>query len=270
MELARLQTLLYRLITAPGGIAEGLANEQSLGPNSLEGLISGDDRLSARDRLEIYANAYFYRLLDVCREDFPATVAILGDAHFHNLITGYLIEYPPTEPSIQYAGRHLPDFLRGHPLRESRPFLADLALLERTLVEVFHAADAIPLEAAALSAIDPAQWPAMGMATHPASRVLDLEWHVEQVVRAVENGESPQAPPPGPLKLLVWRRNSRVLYRELKPGESVALTIARDGATFAAICEAVARESGAVDPAALITRLLGQWLSAGLLIRREP
>ena len=267
MELARLQNLLYRLITAPGGVDEGLVDTQALGPDGLAGVVRSDDRLSARDRLAIYADAYFYRLRDVCREDFPATVAVLGDAHFHNLITGYLLDYPPTEPSIQYAGRYLADFLRGHPLRASRPFIADLATLERTLVESFHAADALALEPAALNAITPAEWPGLGMALHPAVRILDLEWHVQDVVRAVEDGEEPEAPPPGPLKLVVWRRDTRVHYRELEPGESAALTLAADGTTFGAICAAVADESGVADPAPLITRLLGKWLSAGLLLR---
>ncbi|HXR24689.1 MAG TPA: hypothetical protein VN742_04960, partial [Candidatus Binataceae bacterium] len=83
-------------------------------------------------------------------------------------------------------------------------------------------------------------------------------------------GKTPEAPPPGPLKLLVWRHNSRVLYRELEPGESAALTVAADGATFGAICAAVADESRAADPAPLIARLLGKWLRAGLLLRRAP
>jgi hypothetical protein len=271
VELARLQDLLYRILTAPSGAAEGLANEKdALGRDGLDGLIRGDDRLSAQDRLEIYANAYFYRVLDVLREDFPATLAVLGDDQFHNLITGYLIDHPPSEPSIQHAGRYLPEFLRGHPLSESRPFLADLATLERTLLEVFHAMEAPPLTAADLGAIDPAEWPAIEMATHPASCILDLEWHVEAAVRAIENDQPPQLPLRGSLTLLVWRHNSSVQYRELERGESAALAIAKDGTTFAAICEAVAQQSGSADPAQMISRLLGQWLSAGLLIRGAP
>ena len=80
----------------------------------------GDDRLSAEARVDIYANMYFYRILDALKEDFPATLAVLGDDNFHNLITGYLIEYPPTEPSISYCGNHLADYLRDHPMRDER------------------------------------------------------------------------------------------------------------------------------------------------------
>ena len=72
------------------------------------------------ERLEIYANAYFYRILDCLKEDFPATLATLGADNFHNLVTGYLIEYPPTEPSISYAGRHLAEFLRHPSMRAMR------------------------------------------------------------------------------------------------------------------------------------------------------
>ncbi len=138
--LEALQALLYRLITAPEGVAAGLAAESASEPEMLEHLIESDDRLSATERLEIYANAYFYRILDCLKEDFPATLATLGPDDFHNLITAYLIEYPPTEPSISYAGRHLAEFLRHHSMRamiERWPFIAELARLERTQIEVF-------------------------------------------------------------------------------------------------------------------------------------
>jgi hypothetical protein len=268
MELADLQRLLYRLIVAPSGVADGLAREASLGRGGLEAVISGDGRLSARERVAIYADAYFYRLIDVFKEDFPATLAVLGAAHFHNLITGYLIEYPPTEPSIAFAGHHLAEFLQQHPLRDQAPFVADLALLERTLIESFHSADADPLDAAAMSAIAPEEWPTLAMRLHPAARALEVEWHVEQVLRAVERRESWKQPAVSePVSLLVWRKNTEVFYRAIESPERAALTIARDGAPFAEICEAIASASNSGDPAPLINQLLSRWLSDGVLMR---
>src|SRR5262249_1323716 len=107
----------------------------------LSGVIRGDERLSALQRLNIYADAYFYRLLDCLKEDFPATAAVTGDA-FEGLVRAYLDKHAPAEPSIFYAGQRLADFLGDHPVGERWPFLAELARLERTLIEVFHAADA--------------------------------------------------------------------------------------------------------------------------------
>jgi hypothetical protein len=232
-------------------------------------VVSGDNRLSARERVGIYANAYFYRLLDVFKEDFPATLAVLGEAHFHNLVTGYLIEYPPTEPSIAYGGRYLAEFLRQHPLRKHAAFIADLARLERTLIESFQAADAAPLDPTAMSAIAPGEWPALAMKLHPASRVIDLSSHVDQVVRAVERHEAWQEPAHEPVSLLVWRKNNEVFYHAIEGPERAALEIARDGASFAEICEVIARTSNAGDPAPLINQLLSRWLAGGVLVRAD-
>lgn len=269
MELARLQSLLYRLITAPSGVDEGIRAEKGFGEDDLNALIRSDDRLVAHERVEIYADAYFYRLLDVFAEDFPATRRVLGDTHFHNLITGYLIDYPPTEPSVMEAGRNLPDFIRTHPLADSFQFIGDLATLERALVEIFHAADASPLTAVELSAIPVEEWPALALRRHPASRLVQADWQVTEIMRAIERGESWESPSARTVNILVSRRGGKVFYRELEADEVAAMRLAENGATFAALCEVVAGETSEPDPAARIRTLLNGWLNEQVLVR-EP
>ncbi len=277
--LKDLQALLYRLITAPEGVTAGLAAERARVPavlDDLDHLIESDDRLSAAERLEIYANAYFYRILDCLKEDFPATLVTLGADNFHNLITGYLIEYPPTEPSISCAGRYLAEFLRRRPMRgmiERWPFIADLARLERTLIEVFQAAEAEPLSAETMRSVALDDWPALAMRTHPALAIVDCEWRVDELLREVEAAaetDRPRgAPTHAPVSVLVWRHDSRVHYRALERPERAALEVASVGASFAAICEAVGAAFGKNDPlapVALINRMLERWIVDGLLV----
>ena len=126
----------------------------------IERLVASDDRMTPIERVEIYANGYFYRILDVLKEDYPAILAVVGADNFHNLATGYLIDCPPTEPSIYFAGRHFAGYLATHPLRARFPYLADLARLERGTLESFHAADAKALDADAMREIPPTEWPA--------------------------------------------------------------------------------------------------------------
>jgi hypothetical protein len=267
LPLKEIESLLYRLITAPSGVAEGLAAERHLPPRGLDAIVRGDERLSAAERVDIYANMYFYRLLDVMREDFAATAAVLGADGFHNLVTGYLLEYPPTEPSIAYAGRYLADFLRDHPVRERWPFIAELAELERTLVEVFHAADAPALEPAAMRAIAPAEWTALRLRLHPAHRILDCEWKIAGVLEAVEDGREWCAPEHTAARVLVWRRDARVFYREVGGAEASALARLARGATFGRICDLIAAETAAADVVGEINRLLERWLGDGILAR---
>jgi hypothetical protein len=265
--LKKLESLLYRLITAPSGVAEGLAAERTLGAHGLDGVVIGDERLSAEARVDIYANMYFYRLLDALKEDFPATLAVLGDDNFHNLVTGYLLEYPPTEPSLYYCGQHLAAYLRDHPMRADASFIADLAAVERAVVEVFHGPDAAALDPDSLRAIAPADWPALKLGLQPSAQILALDWKVSELLRAVEERREWSPADRGSHRILVWRRDARALYRELDQAEADALTAVSRGATFAEICEVVAADGGEEDPVAAMNRMLARWLSDGLLVR---
>ncbi len=261
------ERLLYRLITAPSGVTEGLAQEKSLADGGLAQVIAGDDRLSAEERVDIYANMYFYRILDVLKEDFPATLAALGDDRFHNLVTGYLIEYPPEHFSIAYAGKHFADFIASHPMREEFPFLADLARMERALIDVFHADDSAPLDAEAMRAIAPTEWPALKLIRHPATLVLQLQWNVAAILGAIERGEEPSPPPSGAMSMLIWRSSNRVYYREIVAAERDELEAIALGCTFAEICEMIASAVEEENPAVAINQRLDGWLRDGILVR---
>jgi hypothetical protein len=263
--LADLQRLLRRLITAPEGVADGLARERSLEAGGLDRIINGDDRLSAIERLDIYANMYFYRLLDVLREDFPATLALLGDDAFHNLVTGYLLEYPPTEPSVQHGGRYLANYLRDHPLARAKPWLADLAALERAQLEVFHAADTAPLDAAAMKKIAPERWPRLKLRLVAATQILVLDWNVAKVLDAIAAGSKSGRPEHRKLSVLVFRRGFEVEHRTLNADEARALTAAANGAPFARICELAAGKARGARATRLINSMLERWLGDGLM-----
>jgi hypothetical protein len=273
--LADLQTLLYRLITAPGGPHDAAAQEQLLGDNGLGAVITGNERLSPSERVGIYANAYFYRLHDILKEDFPCTHAILGDVHFHNLITGYLIDYPPSEPSVLYAGRHLPLYLQtitrlsGMSLSQW-PFLQDLARLERACIEVFHGADGDALESTSLRGLAPESWPSLKIRLHPAAQILDAEWRIDALMEAIKDARSWEPPARKPAAILVWRQHWQVRYRALEAAECEVLKIAAAGSDFASICAALANElesaSDVSDLASTINRMFNRWLNDGLLI----
>jgi hypothetical protein len=265
IQLKELQSLLYRLITAVSGVNEGLAAEREPGAAALDAIVLGDDRLSAEARVDIYANMYFYRIRDALKEDFPATLAVLGDANFHNLVTGYILEYPPTQPSISHCGSHLAEYLRRHPMRDSAPFIADLAALERASVEVFLGADAVAMEPDTLRALAPRDWPALKLRLHPSAQILALEWRVSELLRAVEEGRPWTPAERGAVKVLVWRREARVFYRALEQPEADALEAVSRGATFAEICELVAASAEDPSPVAAMNRMLARWLSDRLL-----
>jgi len=267
LPLKDLQQLLYRLITAPSGVAEGLGAEHARPAGGLAALVHGDRRLSAEARVDVYADMYFYRLLEVLKEDYPATLAVLGATNFHNLITGYLVAHRPSEPSVLGAGKFLPKFLRQHPLRAEFPFVADLALLERTITEVFCAADAPILEASELKAVPPERWGVARIRRIPASAILRVQWRAAQVLRAVEDKRDWRPPQPERNQILVWRRNSRVSYREIGLNEAAALAMLARTTKFAKVCEVLARGLPDSQAPQAIRDTFARWLAEGIIMR---
>ncbi len=258
------------LIVAPEGAAQGLA---ALCDNDLrwadffESTIAGDSRLSALERVEIYANMYFYRLLDSLKEDYPGVLAVAGEVEFHNLITDYLLAHPPAHFSLRYAGSHLPEFLRAHRLARSRPFLPALAELERAILDAFDAPDASPLEPSALEAIPPAQWPEIRFLPSPSLRLLALDWNLEEVWEQVQRGEAAGAAAPGPCWVRVWRQEFRVFHRSVAGVELAGLQHLLAGHSLGAWCEEAAELAGGeAEAAAGVLAVLRQWLADGILV----
>jgi hypothetical protein len=120
--------------------------------------------------------------------DFPATLAVVGTDNFAAIVKEYLLKHPPTEPSILYASLYLADFLNVHPFAERWPFIAELARLERAVLDVFHAADAPALSLEALRAIPSEKWPAVKLRAHPAVEIVHSEWRIADGLHTVEQG----------------------------------------------------------------------------------
>jgi hypothetical protein len=248
-----------RALAARGDDATGLLAA------GLDAMVCGDAVLPAVRRLDIYANMYFYRLLDALKEDFPVVQRAVGEGEFHNFITDYLLAHPPSHPSLRYAGAAVPAFLASHRLQQPHPFLADLARFEWALVDAFDAPDAAPMAAAALSPLRAAQWPTLRLDLSPSLQVLALDWSVAQTWQRAQ--ESNDLTPPAPRRqcVRVWRRDLRVWHHEIGDDEVTALQLAADGEPFAMICDALA-ERAHEQAAHRAGELLQGWFRDGLIV----
>jgi len=261
--LPELQRRMRAWITAPEGVH---ALEDDFGV-----LLREDARLSAADRLGIYANAYFFRIHDALAEDHGALRAALGEELFHDLVTAYLLVHPPRHFSLVHAGDALPDYLAAapsaEPFRRACAFCPDLARLENARLWAFHAADAQPLLRSDLEQLAPDAWESLRLQLVPAFSLLALAWPVHRILRAHDAGEPLPGIAPAEIPLLVWRFEERVRYRTVDPAEARALALAGAGATFGAICEATAEHAGEDSAPALAAGWLSGWQREGLLHR---
>jgi hypothetical protein len=267
--LAELQGRFFELITGPKGIVDELVR-RGIPERELGSIIAGDARASAVERLDVYANMYFFRIFDVLRADYPKLVAVAGAETFHDLATDYLQAHPSRHPSLRFVGAALPDFLARHALGATRPWLAELAALEWARVDVFDRADAEALGQAALSALAPEAFAELALAPVPACALVPADWTVEDVWRAIEGGREPAAPTmadPGHA-IVVWRRGVTVHHRTVGARERRALELLLPGTTFGALCTVLGDELDSAETAAqLASECLGRWLADDLLAR---
>jgi hypothetical protein len=266
--LAEVQALVWKLLTAPEGVEKGIEDlvlRGELSREQFERWFAGDERLSASGRLDVYANMYFFRIRDVLAEDFPKTAAVLGPAHFHNLITDFLLVHPSSHPSLRWVGEPLPLFLRTHPLSAERPYLADLAALEWAGAEVFQAIDSPRLDPRELAAVPVARWGDVRFRTIAAVRLLRLSWDVVSLWSRLAAGEEAGEVRESPRAVLVYREDDESHHEVLSPPEADVVERLIEGRAFGEICEALSTDDDVEAAAALAAELIRSWMAHGLL-----
>jgi hypothetical protein len=283
--LARAQQRLWRLIASPEGVRTALADEPPDEP--LAALIQSDGQLSAEDRLDVYANAYFYRILEVLQQDFPtlenALEKALGETAFHDLATSYLAVHPSENPSLRWIGGRLPGFLESHraalPFRKHAPWAADLAAFEWAMGEVFDAADRSSADRESLATRAPADWDSLPLVLAPAVRLLRLRWPVPELCAArrdertlplSQSSQSSQSPlskfEPCATDVCIWRHDERAFHRTLDRLEADALAEVQRGIRFGRLCEQLAQQLGDSDAPGRAAGWLARWIDDGLLL----
>jgi hypothetical protein len=266
--LAELQRRFFELVTGAESVAKELA-ARGIAERELDDVIAGDARASAVERLDVYANMYFFRILDVLRADYPKLVAVVGDDSFHDLATDYLLAHPSRHPSLRFVGAALPAFVAAHALATERPWLGELAALEWARVDVFDRADEPLLARQDVAAVAPEAFAEIALAPIAACALVPAAFAVEDTWRVLEadgaRGPVPARADPGHA-VLVWRRGVTVHHRAVSAPERRALELLFARPTFGALCAALGELTASEEAAAqLAVQCLGQWLADELL-----
>lgn len=260
--LASLQSMFYQLVTAPSGVRTGLSSV-ALDEAALTNLVRGDERLGAVDRLDLYANMYFFRILDVLRDDYARLVQVVGDAPFHNLITDYLLACPPHSWTLRNAGDRLAAFVAQHPSGQKRPWLSDLARLERSRLEVFDAAEAEVLTMERVRAMRPEAYAALLVRTIPAHARIDVDYEIEPIWKVPDADATPRL---HRHPVWIWRQETMVFHRPMTDVEAQLYPELSRGVRFDALCETIDAAWPERDAATQAFELLARLVEEGLLI----
>lgn len=284
-ELGTIQRWLQAVIMHPEGVEAGIASPESqavmeVAVDRVDDVICRSAAQTSVERLHVYANAYFARLLEVLDSEFPALVHVLGEELFQEFAVGYLQQYPSHSYTLSDLSAKFPDYLaQTRPDRDGEDavpdwadFLVDLATLERTYSEVFDGPGVEGqglLTTDELSQISLEQWPRVRIIPVPCLKLLPLRFAVHDYVTAVRRQEQPQLSEPVPTWLVITRRDYVVRRVSVAEAEYVALSTLCGGGNIAEALEA-AQERWPRDFDSLareVQRWFRDWSAAGYFQR---
>jgi hypothetical protein len=285
-DLANLQRWMQTVITHPDGVPAGLASDEArsaidAAPADVEQIVSRSAALTSVQRLEVYANAYYARLVECLEAEFPVLAAALGGDAFAGFALEYLIRHPSRSYTLARLGEN---FARD--LEETRPpragdapdwadFLIDLARLEWTFSQVFDGPGVEGqrlLDVEKLRAVPTDRWSDSRLVCVPCLRLESFRFPVSAYYSATRRSERPDPPAPAATYLAVNRRNFVVRRHDLTKPQFELLTALRGGDTVgAAIATIASAAQTAFDSfAAQLHDWFAQWAAEGFFLDVAP
>jgi hypothetical protein len=235
-------------------------------------LISSADEINAQihgdasPRLAVYHHAYRAQLLDCLRDTFERVWAWLGDSGFEAAARMYIESHPPRSWTLSAYGDDFDRTLSG--LYPDDREVAELAWLDWSLRRAFDGRDATPISAGALTGVD---WNSAILEIVPTLRMTSISTNCAAIWTALSEEKAPPraAHLHAPMALRVWRKELSPHFRAVDSIEQKALLMACDGASFAAICSAIAARVEPSKAPEVAGTLLAAWLQDGLIIAVE-
>lgn len=257
-ELQRLQRWVVEHLQSRRGLPQSEAVSREA-----RGRLTGNDRLSPVEQLEIYREQFWLRHTSSLVEDFPGIGGILGQADWEKLVESYLEAHSPRGWTLRELGRHFPEHVARQQDLPHHALCRDMARLEWCFIELFDAADRPGLDFAKLASLAPGSLETGQIVLSPALELLEVSYPVadlrQQLLAArATPGSAVAIPEPEAQQLVLYRAADRRLYHRPVGPEAFALLVAlKRGLSLVAACEHALERAPA--HAERLQRNVGTW-----------
>ena len=251
--------------------------------------IKPNDRLTSFQRLEIYNQQYWWRLLESFSDDFRGLAAVIGQKRFEALAVAYLEHGGSTSWTLRDLGQHLVGFLSEHPdLTAPHTALAlDMARLEWARAWAFDEPADPPPDTQRIARTPPHK---LKLRLQPYVVLIEMQHEADKLFLRFRNRNETAAestasnavnaaprrrrevritakPASKPVHLVVHRHQNIVFYKRVTAEAFKLLTRLRGGDTLDTACgEAFAGSAFTPEQAAaLIREWFSDWMELGWL-----
>lgn len=189
-------------------------------------------------RFAIYRNNVFVGLTRALAQNFPVTERLVGKQFFTAMARAYAQDHKPASPLIIEYGGDFPDFIASFRPASDLAYLADVARIEAAWRRAYQAADAAPLDLAALSAVAPETLADLRLVPHPSADLIRSDHPVGSIWSAHQQDMVMPVADWRAQDVLVVRPEMTVHVHILPPQDSVFAACLFKAATLGAAAEA--------------------------------
>ena len=221
--------------------------------------------LVAQPGFAVYRNTVTKGCVDALQANYPSIAGLVGEAWFRAAAVVHARAHPPLRPTLLDYGAGFAEFLAAFEPARELPYLPDVARLDRCWTEAHVARDEVPVAAAMLARLEPADLARTVLRPHASAR---WAWFDDQPIRSiwqrsreVAHGEAVAGDVNADIRwggegVLIVRPEAAVRWVPLQRADCAFLDVCAAGGTLAAAAGAALAVDAQADLSALIARLL--------------
>ncbi len=265
--LAELQSwfseVMRHPVSAAAGIEAAAPLQAALGAERAEQIVQPSRRLSATQRMQIYNHAYHSRLVGCVKQDFEVLGHALGAQRFDEVCGAYVRAHPSTSPNLNVYAEGFGAFVATQQgLGVDAGFLADLARLEWSMIEVMHAPAAPAMDMTALQSAPPERWANLRLFQSPSLRFERFDYPVNAYLQAVFTDKDPEIPTAQASATAIYRQDWRIWRMDFTATTASVLQALLDGQPLGDALSVLA-QPGVQPDGADVMKWFQEWLSSG-------
>ncbi len=228
-----------------------------------------DDGL-ALQRFNVYRNNFIVLNGDALADMYPVIKRLIGDEAFRVLATAYVRQHPPQERALLLYGDQFPHFLATLPELSGLPYLADVARIEFTWTDAYHAEEHHRLTEEQVAAIPSEALGQCQLLPHPTLHCIRSDYPIHAIWQANQRCDSNEtiSLDQGESHLIILRPQHDVEVREVSRGAFHFIKQLQAGISIDLAYEFASQLDSAFDP----TLFLSQHLFDGTFyqIKQQP
>jgi hypothetical protein len=227
--------------------------------------VAARDTSGAMRRFAVHRNNVVASLVNAIAARFPAVQKIVGEDFFAAMARAFVVERPPRSPLLATYGDEFADFIGTFAPARELPYLADVARIEAARTRAYHAADAAPVGAGELAALDADAVGGLRIDLHPSLEIV-RSTHPIVTIWAMNSGTQDLAP------IEAWSAEDALIVRPyldvevrlLPPGGAAFLRALAEGRSLGEAAGAALADHPDFDLTSNLAGLIGWGLVRGV------